>query len=243
MKTPSAALIIIMLIAGCGTEPDASTSRAPSATGTVAASAAGSLPAEQALSFDDVERGGPLPAGTYVMPYASIGGAERFPTLSFQFTVPSGWQRVGVDGLLWNDNGPGILFAVADNVFADPCDPDTQAVTPAVGPTVDELTRALAAVPGVSTGEVEWDQFFGFMGNHITLTGDPEASCAEESRLLRAAGFPGYVPGPGEGERADMWILSVEGTRVVIVSPLDEDASDGAIAEVQDILASIVITP
>ena len=177
------------------------------------------------------------------MPYANIAGPS-YPTLSFLFTVPGpGWQRVAIDGLLWNDNGTRLGFAVTDNVFADPCEPRSGVVQPAVGPTVAELTEAVQQVPGQSlAADVEWDEYFGYAGTHVTLVGTDTSECAE-APLLRTPGFPGFVMAAGSQEQVDLWILSVQGTRVVVHAHRPVDASTDVDATLGAILQSIQITP
>jgi hypothetical protein len=240
MKTPSAAVAAILLLASC-TSQQQSPSVSSSASGSAQASASAVAEASAPMRFEDVEPGSSLPAGTYVMSYATIGGRTTYPTLSFEFTVPDGWERVAIDGLLSGDNGAQVGFAVVDNVFADPCDPDRGFVKPAVGPTVDELARAIENVPGYER-EWDWDVYSGFGGIHLVLTAHDE-SCGEEFRLLRAPGFPGFVEFMGGPVQVDLWILSVQGTRVVIYAIRPPDAPAAVEAEIQAVFDSIHITP
>ena len=69
------------------------------------------------------------------------------------FTVPGNWKRVRVDGLLWNDGGASILFAIVDNLYVDVCNWDGGLREPPVGPSVDDLAAALVATPG---GRTQW---------------------------------------------------------------------------------------
>ena len=238
MKTTSAAVAAFILLAGCTAQaPPSSEGQASAASASASAAAAGPT------LFDDVHRGDILPPGPYVMPYANIAG-RSYPTLSFGFTVPdSGWQRVAIDGLLWNDNGARLGFAVTDNVFADPCDSGKGVVNPAVGPTVAELTEAVQQVPGQSVAaDVEWDEYFGHAGTHVILVGTDASEC-DEAPLLRTPGFPGFVMAAGSDEQVDLWILSVQGTRVVVHTHRPVDASTDLDASLGAILQSIQITP
>jgi hypothetical protein len=185
-----------------------------------------------------------LAPGTYRLRYGAIGGRDRYPSLAFDFTLADpGWQRVAIDGLLWNDNGARFGFAVADNVFTDPCDLGGKSMDPPVGPTVTELAASLGDLPGIDSS-AEHDVYLGYGGHHVTLTAaEGAAACADESGVLRAPGFPGFVMGPDPDTALELWILSVEGTRVLILAYLPRDASTQLRDEAQAIFDSIRITP
>jgi class 3 adenylate cyclase len=234
------AAVALLVVVGAGSRllggsPPASPE--PSATQPVAASSA-------PTTFEDVEPDSRLAPGDYVLHYASIGGAQAFPTLSISFTLPAGWDRVRADGLLWNDAGARLGFAVVDNLYVDPCDPDRGLREPAVGPSVDDLTRALTSDAEWQAAEVTEGFFFGFAGNHVALTAPAAlSSCAEESwRFLHTLGNPGYVPA-FSSERVDTWILNVAGTRLVIAANSDPQLSGRVRAELQAIIDSIRIEP
>jgi len=247
MKKSSGALALILLLASCSSQQ---ASTAPESTTTPEASvlsapeestAEGSAP----MSFEDVESGsGHLRAGAYVFHYSSIGGAEAFPTLAFTFTLPSsGWDRVLIDGLAWNDNGTRLGLAVVDNLYVDPCDPDLGVHNPPVGSSVDDLAAALGNVPGIEIKETGFDSYFGFPGVYVVLGGLADLSqCADgEARLAHALGFPGFIAAPSEGDEHELWILQVEGTRVIIHAASDADASDAARAALKSVVDSIEI--
>jgi hypothetical protein len=236
MKTSSAAVAVSILLIGC-TSQQPSTSPQPSVSGTATSAGA-------ALPFDQQERGHKLRAGTYVLRYADIGGEQAFPTLAITFTIPDGWDRVQVDGLLWDKAGMRLGFAVVDNLYVDPCDPDRGLRDPAVGPSVDDLTRALATVPGWKVvGEVSEDEFYGFSGSRIELTGPADLSgCVDESsRLLHILGAPGYAPAASNGEHHELRILNVQGTRLVIYAVTEADTLDVNREELEAVLNSIQI--
>ena len=241
MRRSTAVIGILILAAGCGTttSPSPVTAR-PTAAASV--STATPAPASGPAAFEDAESG-PLRAGTYSLAYASIAGRAVFPTLGVQFTIPTGWEKVGIEGILWGDEAR-IGFAVPTNVFADPCDPEQGELDPPVGPTIDELTTALSELPGWEPGPFEWDRYLGFMGNHVTLTAPADLSeCADPVRVMRAPGWPGFIEAQGGEGQLDFWILNVAGTRLVIYTSTDEGASATTRAELASIFDSIRITP
>lgn len=183
------------LVSGCGSPGSSATtqvSASPAVTtpspGTPTAAASAETP-----RFEDVEPGTELAPGTYVLNYASIGGAEAFPTLAVTFTVPSGWDRVRVDGVVWNSGGTRLGFVIADNLYIDPCDPAQGLRNPPVGRSVDALSRALVTVPGWQASEVTEVSFAGFGGQRVRMTAPADISaCREESSLLlHTLGSPG----------------------------------------------------
>jgi hypothetical protein len=192
-------------------------------------------------TFEDIEPGTELEPGTYVLHFASVGGAVAYPTLSMYFTVPSGWSRVEVDGLVWNDAGPRLLFAVADNVYSDGCNIAGGPSASPIGASVADLVTALTGLPGWEAAVVTDSAFAGHIATRIEVSHDESAAC-EEERLLHSLGTPGYVLAPS-AERFEMWVLDVEGTRLIIngISPVD--ASAAVKAELQAVMDSVVVRP
>jgi hypothetical protein len=242
MKTSSAAVAAILLLTSCTGQEVSSTPQATVPTSS--APAESSAPDSEPMSFEDIESGsGRLDPGTYVLHYSSIGGAEAFPTLAFTFTLPAGWDRVIIDGLAWNDKGLRIGFAVVDNLYVDPCDPELGLLEPPVGPSVDDLATALNTVPGIEITETNFDTYFGYPGVRLVVGSldDPSSCPDDELRLAHVYGFPGVLAGMGEGESHELWILEVEGTRVVVHAVTAAGASAGARAEMQSVIDSIEI--
>jgi hypothetical protein len=243
--TPAPAIIVaaVVVLSGCTSQ---SPSFEPATTSSSEATPAESAAASSGpVSFEDIPAGTDLEPGTYVLHYASIGGAETFPTLAITFTVPAGWARVRVDGLVWNDSGTRLGFLVADNLYADPCDPGQGLMDPPVGPSVDDLSRALVALPGWEDAVVTEDSFYGFGGQSVELAiPADQAPCAgEDSRLLHTLGSPGYTLAPDGGERLELRILNVAGTRLIVIATNLPEASAQDRADLQAVVDSIQIVP
>jgi hypothetical protein len=195
------------------------------------------------MDFEDIEPGTELEPGTYVLNFASIGGAEDFPTLAVSFTVPPGWQRVLVDGLVWNDNGTRLAIVVVDGIYADPCDPGA-GVLKTGPPLVTLLTSALLAYPGWENAMASNVSLDGFEGQRVELNAGVDASCAgEASKLFQTLGSPGFTMGPGSGDLHEVYILDVDGTRLVILAINEAEASAEDRAGLQAVLDSIQIQP
>jgi hypothetical protein len=246
--TPSRAVVALVLILGGCTAAQPLPAATPSPTDTPVGSAASpgnSAPGatEPTEDFEAQAPEGSLAAGTYRLRYASIGGADRFPTLAF--TVPAGWARVRVDGLVWNDRGIRVGFVIADNVYVDPCDADAGLRQPPVGESVDDLTRAVAALPGWTVTRMSEEMLYGFSGKVVELVGPAAVSTCtdEQSRLLHTLGSPGFVPAISPDEHHELRVVNAAGTRVVIVGVSGSDVSDADRVELSTVMDSVRIEP
>jgi hypothetical protein len=242
MKTSTAVIAAILLLAGCTAQPSSSPQQSP--TPEPASPAAASTPASGAIVFEDIEPGTELEPGTYILNYSSIGGADAFPTLAVTFIVPAGWHRVMVDGLVWNDNRTRFGVAVVDGMYADPCDPGAGVITPDIGPSVDDLSAALLAYPGWQNATAGEISLGGFEGQRVELRAGADASCqGEPAQLFRTLGSPGFTIGPGNADFHQVFILDVEGTRLVIIAISDAETSTNDRAALQAVLDTIQIQP
>jgi hypothetical protein len=240
-----AAIAIAVILIGCdyGASPESGTP----AGGGVTFLPEPSAPhvGADATSFEDLAPGTELTPGTYVLNYASIGGPGRFPTLAITFTVPAGWSRVEIDGAIWHDADARLRIMVADNLYVDPCDPALGLRDPAIGPSVNDLSRALETVPGWIVERTSSGSFHGFPGIRAELRSPSDLSAcgAGASRLLHTIGNPDFAAATGSDERHDLRIVDVEGTRLVIDAVNSGGASEAAKAELEALVDSIAIQP
>ena len=150
--------------------------------------------------------------------------------------------------------GLGIMNVT--NVVQDGCTRHVAAVPP-VGPTVDDMATALAALsPFVLTMPPTDVTIDGFSGKHLAwtvpdlavqVTGDDTAfvDCTNGelwSYIGKPLGFAfyGYIH-PDQVE--EFWLLDVDGQRLMIVAGTTPGSSDGDIAELRSIFDSIDIVP
>ena len=169
-----------------------------------------------------VLRNGPLTAGRYTTQAA-------FP-VPIMVTVPDDWAALTATGRTVSvlDAGEGgtayLGFWIVDTAGRDPCGLGGVADSP-VGPTVNDLATALAGAPGFdATGptDVSVD---GIDGEYVELVG-PLPGCAEpEVELWRTADGSCRCIDP-IAERNRLWILDVDGNRLVI-DAVDYPAADG----------------
>ena len=179
--------------------------------------------------FSAQEGGGTaLAPGSYVITYLS--------PLRITVTVPAGWEKGYLDWALFASR-VSIAFMTVDNLYVDPCAADPRLREPAVGPTVDDLATALGNVPGLQATAPSDVTVAGFTGKRMDLTAS-ETWCGGEPKMWETSGG---VDSPGGGPMR-LWILDVDGTRLVLGVP-HNGAAPAGLAEVQAIVDSIQIEP
>jgi hypothetical protein len=150
----------------------------------------------------------------------------------------------------------GISILNVTNVVEDGCTGHV-AADPPVGPTVDDMASALAALPPFVLTKPPSDVTIdGFSGKHLELTvpdltlggpvGDTKFTDCTDGELKSWIGQPlsfayhGYSH-PGQVE--EIWLLDVDGTRLMIGTLTSPGWSKGDIAELRSIFDSIDIVP
>jgi hypothetical protein len=185
------------------------------------------------ILFDEQPDGGELVPGSYL-----ITEVEPF---RISITVPEGWQNVRVPGLVWGDEAV-LGFWNLDNLYADPCTPASGLLDPAPGPTVDDLVAAFNRVPGVvlsAPTDVTVDRF---AAKQADLRFGGSDSCIGQEPMLWPIGSAGdAAPAPAPGEVERLWIVDVNGSRLLIATTDTTDATDEVKAELDAIFESIQI--
>jgi hypothetical protein len=147
----------------------------------------------------------------------------------------------------------GVTIAEVAEVVADPCRRHTWEDP---GPTVDDLTEALAALPGFEVlAAPREDELAGFAGKRLALR---VPDLAYESGRGFTACNGGYLYGwraptgrdrsptryyQGPGQELDLWVLDVDGSRLLIETTRFPDSPAGDVAELQGILGSLEVRP
>lgn len=167
-------------------------------------------PTPTPVLFDDLDDGNEVAPGTYL-----ITEIEPF---RITVTVPDGWSNVRVPGLVWGE-GAVLGFWNLDNLYADPCTPASGLLDPAPGPTVDDLVAAFNRVPGVVLSTPTDVTVDGFAGKQTDLRFSGSDGCIGEDAVLWPIGTTGdAAPAPGPGEVERLWIVDVNGDRLVIAT-------------------------
>ncbi|HUG47973.1 MAG TPA: hypothetical protein VMP67_06125 [Candidatus Limnocylindria bacterium] len=250
--TVTAAAVVVAVVLGLflgqpggvvGPAPSASPDRTPTAVQTLpptptATSESTAEPTSAAL------RNGSLEAGSYTID-------RPFP-LRITFSVPKGWD--GWHGFetspwataagVWKPGsgvayGTSIMFWVVGMVSADPCQASWM-LDPPVGPAVDDLVTAIAGWPEPDiTGPTDVT-LNGHEGKRLEFTvPDDIGTCRNGSFEMWQTGEITRAPNPSDHHQ--LWILDVDGVRLVIEVVDSPGTSDQDRAELRHIFESIHI--
>jgi hypothetical protein len=150
-------------------------------------------------------------------------------------TVPDGWV-VGGRGLSRDAGGPDVEILRGDNP-EDPC-PDT--IEPPLGPSFDDLVTYLAGLSSIDISESTDVTVDGYRGKYLEYTRvDGPVECEQQRNRRDMGEFDGPIP--IDLLYNDVWILDVDGVRLVIDAHSDEAPTETVRSEVRQIVASIQI--
>jgi hypothetical protein len=158
---------------------------------------------------------GQLAAGSYEI--------DRVFPVRLTFTVPNGFEHgqgasygVGIQG---NPSGRGIEFQIASNVFPDPCHFSSGPADPPIGGSVDDLVTAMTSLVDFQAGPVTDITIGGLPAKAFDLTNEiDQSTCdAESLRTFTFASGSG-TGGVGTGERQRIYVMDVQGTRLMIMT-------------------------
>jgi hypothetical protein len=173
-----------------------------------------------------------------------------------EVTVPAGWNGFGV-GISKDDStspaaGVGITFWGGPMyVYEDPCRWESSRPSAPVGPSVDEMVVALSAQAMRNATPPTDITVDGFGGKAIELTVpadiafDPVDGFVDcDGRLefrswILEEGLSSYSLQAAPGQHDQLWIIDVNGARVIIDASFFEATSAADMAELQAVLESI----
>lgn len=180
--------------------------------------------------------------GTYV-----AGDPFPFPVT---IAIPAGWVgNVGGPYAAYlekergvGNGGAAIALTLSQNIYADPCN-DRGFLDPQPGPTVDDLASALTGLPGFDVTTPTETNVDGYRGKQLTLTApDNFDGCTLSREGYRVWQLPlGAILSFTPGQRTALWIVDVNGERLVVSSDTFPATTAQELAEVQKILDSIRI--
>jgi hypothetical protein len=230
----AAAVVAAAAIVGSGLLPSTRTTVAPPTDATLAPRI--SSPLDQ----------GALDAGTHTI--------EGVFDADVAFTVPAGWSvgDVGVDHVeivkvppdqpVRALDGMGVGYFLIDNLFFDPCAPDDRTIEPSIGPTVDDLAQGFANVAGYRASAPVATTIDGYRGLRVDL--DPVLYMCPISDAHLWTTPAGWIQSVRrEEERNMLWILDVDGVRLVIDAYTVRGAANDDPSELEAIVESIRIQP
>ena len=134
-----------------------------------------------------------------------------------------------------SDDDGLVKFVIFDNVFADPCHPDQGLLSPLPGGSVDDLANALASQPSLVATTPTDVTVAGYHGKQLTLTAPTSVTTTCSFWQLPLGAQNTMVP----GQLDRVWILDINGQRLVIDAPEVPSETAADKASVQAILDSI----
>ena len=190
---------------------------------------------------------------TYAWPRALAAGTYR-TTLSWdlpfevEFTVPEGWQGYDIEISKPGAHGLAVEFVLVENIFSDPCTAESQ--NPSIGPSVDDLSSAIATLPGLDVvGPTRVDVDRLTTGASLEYTLREDADCEPSAYMLWDMPMERILPVvPSGGDRKALtaregriWILDVDGERLVMRTTWDPESTQAERDELQAIVDSVGI--
>ena len=172
-----------------------------------------------------------------------MGGAVA--GVPFTFTVPTGWSS-NADSFINKDYGGPAEVAFTPweitHVFSDGCHTAGHLVE--VGPTVDDLANALATQKGRDTVGPTGTTFAGHPAKRVELTVPSNWDSAKcDTDFVRNWTDPGGDTSGGwrsqPGQTDVLYVLEVDGKRIVIGTWYLPGASEADVTQLEAIIASI----
>jgi hypothetical protein len=164
-------------------------------------------------------------------------------------TVPAGWNAANEFHLIESapagtggPDGAGLVMGWTQywaGLNSQPCSsvshqkPDIK-----VGPTVDDLVDAVVAHPLLNVTEPKPVRLGKYRGQFLTLIGPSDISDCEEWRPWDPSP---YLQGPDN--RWDLWVMDVDGVRMVIMAGYYPGTPAAIKSELRDMAESIRFTP
>lgn len=261
-----ASLVALLLAAGLLTGCAAASNSTPAGSSNpslapASDSADSSGPARPSGDLPELGDGAVGPARYILMPPAGGWGecvmaAPDCPpnhphaqTLRLEITVPEGWiagfegSVIEPEGLGSTDGldgaGTAIGWSNRAGLHSDPCLPVAHKRPDIpVGPKVEDFVEAVLAHPLLEVSEPVDVEVGGFGGRFLTLTTPSDTSGCDNWRPWE----PGiFAQGPGD--IWDLWIIDVDGLRMVLLANHFPDTSAENKAELREMIESIRFLP
>lgn len=159
-------------------------------------------------------------------------------------TVPAGWEgglvHVSKAPARELPDGANLGFRHPTSVILDPCAPEagTRVIDPSVDDlATDELVGSLVSLPNVTAAQQADVTISGFNGTHISFVVDTEGiDC-----VMGLYGDGSFVRAADNGQRQDLWILDVGGTRLLIDAATYPETTAAVRAELEAMVDTLVI--
>jgi hypothetical protein len=160
-------------------------------------------------------------------------------TIRLGFTLPAGYEAAAhAHPLIWGPGGKtGLVLLRGGNLYSDPCH-STPPPDIAVGPTADDFANSLRAHRHLNATAPVDATLAGYAGKYVDLEMPSDIVRCSDGQIYPWE--PGlYAQGPNQ--RWHLWILDVQGVRVVIQSMDYASTPRKQQAELNAIVDSITI--
>ena len=167
-------------------------------------------------------------------------------SVTFRFNVPDGWvgfSGVGVLPVTGTEapDGMGIVFGeVNAGLFSDPCRWAAGEPEIPVGPTVDDLANAFVAQTAYEASAPVEVSLGGYSGQRVDLQLPSDVESCDNGEFYP---WVGSIYAQGPDNRWSVWILDVEGDRIIALASYFPGTSAEDRAEQQAIIDSIRLAP
>lgn len=225
LRRLSVAAVLVLPITACQTANDDTTAASDNATTTAADDDATTAADDgtTTVGTDPWLIPSPAPGGGIVVEGPGTGsvpfaGAED---VKAAVSLPAGWYTWQAFVLKKDtDPLPGLALFDAANIYSDPC--QWVLLDPPVGPTVDDLAEAFQESTVFDTTPASDVTLDGYPGKYIEVTVpdyDEESCLNRNFGLFKEDGSAGTRPNwyaQAPQQTILMWILDVDGTRLVV---------------------------
>jgi len=198
-------------------------------------------PSLAAIDFTQLPgEGTELQPGSYLIDYgAPVEVTITVPDEPFE-TNPSAWYKAQFDWGPWHQtNSAQLGVGDVENMRVDACDPGPGWQDPPIGPSVADLVAGLDDIENVdithSTATID-----GYSGELLEITGADRPAGCSDSPILWETTHGDEIRVPNTGERLRVWVLDVEGNRLVVWAGQD-GGDQGTAADLQALIDSIQI--
>ena len=247
-------LVVLLTTTSCGDPPDTVDGPGATQTTVMPSDVLGSSSPTDVVPLAD----GPLEPGRYRFvvsvdcegvaddPIACPEGVVDPPPIPLEVTVPAGWEHLQGFPVLrtldkpTHEEGALVLGWTSNTVGlnSDPCSSKSHELPDIkVGPSVDDFVDAVGSHKRLHATAPVATKVGGASGRYFTLKGPAELSQCVEWRPWDP-GF--YAQGPSN--MWEVWVLDVEGHRVLIVADYVPGTSAQTIAQLRQMVESIRFT-
>jgi hypothetical protein len=249
-RSLAAAAVIVVVVVGIGLLP---ANDETALTNLATAPSLSSPPSPPSRSPSRAAYPTPIPerleiqAGSY---YINAPSDIRGRQIRIRLTMPAGWAsaeagtaiyRADFDWRYPDTNGPSLAAHAVTGVVTDVCRTGPRVRFEKVGPTVEDLTRALATLVGPAGRGPTAVKLGGYPAKKFVLTDILDSCGGPEGRWLweNASGSHfGFL----KGATATIYVVDVDGDRLVIATH-DRGSPAKEVRELDAIVASIDIEP